>query len=201
MKKTSDTVKTKILLAALPHVAFDGWTDKVLARAAKSVGIKDGDLHTSFPGGALDLVLYFSDWADAEMLKKISGKKFSGLRVRDRVAAGVQARLEILGPHRQAVAKSLSFLAFPPRNIHLPKLVWATADKIWRAAGDTATDHNHYTKRILLSGVLTATVLHWLNDESVGFEKTRVFLDRRIDDAMKLGKLAGQVSGKFRKRG
>ena len=79
-----------------------------------------------------------------------------------------------------------------PRHLALPKMVWRTADAIWREAGDTATDHNHYTKRLLLSGVITSTTLYWLNDDSPGQEKTWEFLDARIDGAMKLGRGLGQ---------
>jgi ubiquinone biosynthesis protein COQ9 len=206
MKKARDTrdVPSKILAAALRDAAFDGWTDDMLHKAAKRAGVSEDAAHDAFPEGVLGLVLYFSEWADGEMLKKLPPKKLASMRVRDKVTAGVRARLEILGPHREAVAKSLSFLARPPRNIHLPKLVWRTADHIWRAAGDTATDYNHYTKRILLSGVLTATTLFWLNDDSDGREKTWDFLDSRIGEVLKIGQFVGQVAGraggKFRAR-
>ncbi len=104
------------------------------------------------------------------------------------------------GTGREAVRAALTFLALPPRNIHLPKCVWATADKIWRAAGDTATDYNHYTKRILLSGVLSATTLYWLNDDSAKKEKTWAFLDRRIDNVLKIGQGMNQVIGKLKNK-
>jgi ubiquinone biosynthesis protein COQ9 len=180
MEKASnlDPRKTKALLALLPAVPFDGW---------------DSAPDDVFPRGGLDAALYFSAWADAEMLKRLKGKNFVQLRTRDKIAQGVWARLDILAPHREAVRASLSTLGRPPRNIHLPKLVWNTADAIWRAAGDTATDYNHYTKRLLLAGVLTSTTLYWLNDDSTGFEKTRAFLDRRIDNVLKLGALIGKI--------
>jgi len=195
MKKVNDpdALRTRILTSALRDVPFDGWTDAVLAKAARENHAAAREL---FPQGVLDLVLFFSAWADAQMLKKMPKKKLDALRVRDRVGFGVRTRLEILSAHREAVSSSLSFLAKPPRNLHLPKIVWATADKIWRAGGDTATDYNHYTKRILLSGVLTSTTLCWLNDDSEGHEKTWAFLERRIDEVLKIG----QALGRFRRK-
>lgn len=180
MQKTrsSDARKTAALLKSLPHVPFDGWAHEA------------DDL---FPRGTLDLMLYFSAWADGEMLKKLGKKDLAGLRVRDKVTKGVRARLEALAPHKDAFGKALAYLAPPPRNIYLPKLVWKTADAIWRAAGDTATDYNHYTKRILLSGVLVSTSLYWLNDDSPRHEKTWAFLDRRIDNVLKIGAAAGKL--------
>lgn len=164
------TQKTKALLEALKNAPFDGW-----------------------PKDSLDLVLYFSAWADAETLKKLPAKKLQALRVRDRIALGVRTRLEILAPHREALRASLKFLKPPPRHLYLPRLVWNTADALWRAAGDTSTDYNHYTKRLLLSGVITATTLFWLNDDSRGFEKTWAFLDKRIDNVLKIGAALGRL--------
>jgi ubiquinone biosynthesis protein COQ9 len=186
MQKASDTLKTRILLTALRDVPFEGWTDAVLEKAARANNAAPEAL---FPRGALDLVLYFSGWADARIPP---AKKLEPLRVRDRVGTCVRARLEALAPHRQAVAKSLSFLG----PLRLPKLVWATAHEIWRASGDTATDYNHYTKRILLSGVLSATTLFWLNDDSAGHEKTWEFLDRRIAEVLKVGGALGRLKKK-----
>lgn len=177
--------KAAILLAALPNVAFDGWTEELLARAAKKTKT---DAKKYFPGGVCELVLYFSEWADTQMAAALHPKALKDLRIRDKVSLGVRERLEILTPYKEALRAALAYMAMPPRGLHLPKLVWDTADKIWWAAGDTATDYNHYTKRILLSGVLTSTTLYWLNDSSDDDEKTWQFLDRRIDNVMTVGK-------------
>lgn len=193
-KRASKTdLKSRILEAALPDVVFDGWSDELLARAAERLKISEDDVDEAFPGGPQDMVAYFSEWANARMLEKMTPAKLSKLRVRDKIAFGVRTRLEILAPHKQAVASALAFMAPPPRNLQLPKLVWKTADAIWRAAGDTATDYNHYTKRLLLSGVLTSTTLYWLNDKSGGDEKTWAFLDRRIDNVLKIGQALGKL--------
>ena len=189
----SDAFKTKFLLAALPDVPFDGWTDALMTRTAERLKAGNQKLQDAFPYGVTDLVSFFSEWATEETLKKMKGAKLDKMRVRDRITLGVRTRLEILGPHKQAVAAALSFLALPPRSFTLPKLVWRAADKIWWAAGDTSTDYNHYTKRALLSGVLTSTTLYWLNDTSKNNEQTWSFLDRRIEDVLKIGKKISQI--------
>lgn len=190
------SLKDRLLEAALPDVAFDGWSEELLARAQKKLGLDDDAVNEALPGGVADLVAHFSLWADARMLAKLPAKKLAELRIRDRVALCVRTRLEVLAPHKQAVASALSFCAPPPRSLQLPKAVWQTADAIWRACGDTSTDYNHYTKRILLSGVLTSTALYWLNDRSEGHEKSWAFLGRRIDNVLKLGMVIGKLKPK-----
>lgn len=191
-KKEKDR-KALVLEAALPGVAFDGWTEELLARAGSRLRLGEDGIAEIFPEGALGLVKYFSEWADEEMLARLPEKKLAPLKVRARVALAVRARLELLAPHKQAVSQALSFLAPPPRNIYLAKMVWKTADAIWRRAGDTATDFNHYTKRLLLAGVLTSTTLYWLNDRSAGHEKTWAFLDRRIGNVLAIGRRIGKI--------
>lgn len=189
-------LKNKFLLASLPDVPFDGWTDALMERTAKKLKFSPKKLRQMFPHGAEDLAVFFSEWATEETLKKFAKMKLDTMRVRDRITAGVRLRLEILAPYKPAVSSAMSFLSLPPRSLSLPRLVWHTADKIWWAAGDTATDYNHYTKRILLSGVLTSTTLYWLNDTSTDHRQTWDFLDRRIEDVLQIG----QKLSRFKKR-
>ncbi len=192
MAQTTDPFKTKFLLAALPDVPFDGWTTELMERTATRLKLSDGKLAAAFPDGIRDLVIYFSVWATEETLKKLKKMDLDSMRVRDRITAGVRTRLEILHPYKQAVSSALAFMALPPQNLLLPKQIWHTADRLWWAAGDTATDYNHYTKRLLLSGVLTSTTLYWLNDTSKNNELTWGFLDRRIENVLKIGQKMAQ---------
>jgi len=129
----------------------------------------------------------FSDWATDQALKTAPKEK----RTRDRVSNAVWRRLAALTPHKKGVAKMLTSLSFPPSTLG-PRLVWRIADRIWEASGDTSTDYNRYTKRLLLSGVISATTLYWLNDTSKGHVKTRAFLDARIENVLKVGQIVGR---------
>ncbi len=187
MSPTLDPMKTKFLLAALPDIPFDGWTEALMNRTAEKLKLPAAKVAQAFPAGVRDLAAYLFYWATDETLAKLKKKKMDKMRVRDRIRLGVQTRLEILAPYKPAVSSAIAYLTIPPRSLMMPKLVWHTADKIWWAAGDTATDYNHYTKRLLLSGVLTTTTFYWLNDTSKNHQKTWDFLDRRIEDVMKIG--------------
>jgi ubiquinone biosynthesis protein COQ9 len=194
MKKDQQT-RNSVVAQALRHVPFDGWSDATLQKAVKACKLSPATAAALFPHGAASLADAFGGWADDEMLKKLRDGKFSALRVRDKVETAVRTRLEVLDPHRDAVLKALKTPAFAPVA---PRSVWRTADAIWDAAGDTATDYNRYTKRILLSGVLTATTLYWLNDDSKGHAKTWAFLSKRIGNVLKLGQAISRVKAKVR---
>lgn len=192
-----DRMRAEILQAVLPHVAFDGWTETALLAGGRDLGLSPAQVLNAFPGGPAEAVEAFSDWADEEMLRRLGDLPLEEMRVRDRIAAGVRARLEALEPHREAVRRGLSFLALPP-NLNLGRrLLWRTADALWYAAGDRATDYNYYSKRLLLSGVFSTTLLHWLDDRSEGHADSWAFLERRIDEVLKVGGRLGKVMGRF----
>jgi ubiquinone biosynthesis protein COQ9 len=116
------------------------------------------------------------------------------MKVRDRIATAVLTRLEILRPQKEAARRAAAFLSLPP---HLPlatKLLYRTVDVMWRAAGDTSTDFNFYTKRAILAGVWSATLLRWFNDTSENEQATREFLAARIENVMTFEKFKAEVS-------
>lgn len=186
-------IKAKIIEAALPAVPFDGWTDDVLAQAARTAGYEADMVPSVFPGGVGSALTFFSSWIDARMMTALSHVRANDMRVRDKIAHAVMTRLEILAPYKEAERLAIAYWVRPLRKWEGAKLVWHTADAIWRWAGDESTDYNHYTKRVLLSGVITSTLLFWLNDDSAEQAETKAFLLRRIENAMGLGKIAAKL--------
>ena len=182
-----------LLLAALPHVPFDGWSVAALRAGARDIALGEEEALALFPRGGSDAVAAFSRWADRQMLAAIAGPEYAVLRVRDRIAAAIRARLAALALHREAVRGGLAVLAQPQHAALGLRLLYETVDTIWYAAGDTATDFNFYTKRLLLGGVLAATMLYWLDDRSPGSVDTHGFLDRRLADAMALPKIGKRL--------
>ena len=127
------------------------------------------------------------------MEDKLAHIDLSSMRVRDRVATGVMIRLREIEEHKEAVRKSLMYLASPMRSKLALKSLYNTVDMIWYAAGDQATDFNYYSKRFLLAGVYSATLLYWLDDHSEDSEATRAYLNRRLDQVMMIPKLKQKI--------
>lgn len=192
----------RLLEAALPHIAFDGWTRAAFEAGAEDAGLDPIEIGIAFrklPDDALD---HFADWADRAMLADIrADESFAQARVRDKIALGVRKRLDRLGPHRDATRRSVGLLSRPSRGPLAARLVWRTSDRLWNEAGDTATDFNHYSKRALLSAVFGSTTLYWLNDTSAGHEATWDFLSRRIETVLKIGGRAGRFVSRWASTG
>ena len=192
---THTALRDAVLEAGLTHIVFDGWTDRALRAGALDAGLEAGASVRAFPRGAPDAIAHLSDWADRRMLAALEAEadEFAGLRVRDKITRAVRVRLEILAPHREAVRRATTVLAMRGRAALSARLLYRTVDAMWRAAGDTSTDFNFYTKRGLLAGVQSATLLYWLGDNSDGHAATWGFLDRRIADVMRIGQAIGKA--------
>lgn len=188
-KADDRALRQRVLDSVLRQVAFDGWTKKALQAALTETGVEEGRAQLMFPQGIRDLLDLFETNADQAMLQAIERQHgFARLRVRDKVAFAVRKRLEYLTPHREALRRAMAWYALPS---HLPlafRRISVTVDLIWKQAGDQATDFNFYTKRFLLAGVIKATVLFWLSDDTQGAQASWEFLDRRIGEVLKLGK-------------
>jgi ubiquinone biosynthesis protein COQ9 len=177
------------LAEGLPmDAAFDGWTAQALSATAERMGVDADVARLAFPDGATQMIDAWFATVDAAMLEALPADTLAAMKIRERIAALVEARLAILYPHKEALRRAQAILALPGNTRKAVKLGWRAADVMWRAAGDTATDYNHYTKRTILGSVYAATLLVFVNDDSDDYENTRAFLARRIEGIMRFEK-------------
>ena len=185
--------RDRLLLAALPHITFDGWTDKAFLAGIADRGMEASDYRRFFPGGARDAIDHFSGWADRRMVANLADHALDELSIRKRVTLAVRLRFEALAPYREGVRRTLGLLALPPNVALGARCLYRTVDSMWHAIGDRSVDFNFYTKRALLAAVISTTTLYWLDDTTGDCEGSWAFLDRRIADVMKIPTLGARL--------
>ena len=188
MQAPIDPMLDQMLDAALPHVAFDGWSQATFDAAVRDTGLDPANARTICPRGAVDLAIAYHKRGDALMVAALGAADLRDMRFRDKVAHAIRLRLQAI-TDKEAVRRGTTLFALPHMAPDGAKLIWGTADAIWTALGDTSLDVNWYTKRLTLSGVYSAVVLFWLGDDSLDAQATDAFIDRRIDDVMRFEKL------------
>ncbi len=182
-----------LLDRALVQVPFDGWTLASLKAAATDLGYDWSLARRAFPRGVRDVIAVFEAEIDRRMVTAFDDLDLDALRIRDRIATAVRTRLELCAPHREACRRLVAYYALPGNAPAGFKAMYRSIDLMWRAAGDTATDFNFYTKRGLLAGVYGSTILFWFNDKSEGCTESWAFLDRRIAEVMEIQKARGRA--------
>ena len=177
------------------HAAFDGWSDAALVMAASELGVPPERARLAFKGGAVEMIDAWFGSIDLAMAAAFPPERIAATRIRDRIRELLLFRLEMVRPHREALRRAMAILAMPQNAALGARLAWRAADHIWRIAGDTATDLNHYTKRMTLIGVYGSTSLVLIDDDREDMAATRAFLDRRIEDVMRIEKAKARWRG------
>lgn len=203
MTDFSDLTLDELRIALAPDIAasaiFDGWNETALVAAAEMAGADLDVAKLAFPGARpMDMIAAWIASVDEAMAAEWPAERLATLKIRERIRTLVAFRLEAVAHIDEAVRRALAVMAQPQNVAQALKLGWQSADIMWRLAGDTATDYNHYTKRAILAGIYSATLAVFVNDDSEGKADTYAFLDRRIDGVMRFEKVKAQFLGRDR---
>ncbi len=197
MPDYSDMTLDELRLALAPEVAnsavFDGWTMDAVEMAAQMVDVDTDVARLAYKGGAMAMIEAWIAAVDAAMVAEMPPEKLATMKIRERIRALVQFRLDAIAGQEEALRRATAIMAMPQNVARSLKTAWHSADVMWRLAGDTATDYNHYTKRTLLAGIYGATLAVYADDESEGKADTAAFLDRRIEGVMRFEKAKAKL--------
>lgn len=195
MKQPASLNELRLLLAPAiaDAAAFDGWSDVAVRDAASAAGLDPAAASFAFSGGSMQMIEAWVQSVDAAMQAALPAEQIAQLKIRERIRILVQFRLDAIVHQKEALRRALSIMALPQNAPRTLALGWRSADAMWRLAGDTATDYNHYTKRMTLGSIYAATLAVYVNDSSDDHADTKAFLDRRIEGIMKFEKAKAQL--------
>jgi len=195
----ADLTLDELRLAMVGEVAsaaiFDGWSDAALDHAAQVAGVDRDVARLAYPGGAMDMISAWIASIDLAMVDALPPEKLAEMKIRERIRALITFRLEAVDGLEEALRRAMAIMAMPQNAPKSLRMGWKSADVMWRLAGDTATDYNHYTKRTMLAGIYTATLAVFIDDDSEDKASSYAFLDRRIDGVMKFEKTKAKWLG------
>ena len=190
-ENSTESAKSRVLAAALPHATFDGWSQATLQAALTDSNVAPALGKALFPRGGIDLAVAYHQAGDQAMRDALAAQDLSALRYTARVALAIRLRLQ--AADRELVRRGTALFSLPQHAPEGARLVWGTADAIWSALGDSSRDINWYTKRATLSAVYGATVLFWLGDQSEDSADTWAFLDRRLANVTQFEKTKAAI--------
>jgi len=194
-----EQLRRRLALAVGENAVFDGWTRAAVDSAAAQLGVDPTQARLAMPKTQAGMIDVYIQEVDRALDAWFTPERLAGMKIREKIRSLVWRRLEIQAPAREALRSAVAILAMP-QNVPLAlRIGWRTADLMWRIAGDTSTDFNHYTKRMTLGAVYGSTLVVWLDDQSEGQGDSAAFLDRRIDDVMQFEKWKAQWRGSERR--
>lgn len=188
-----EDLRLRLAPAIAEAAAFDGWKPAAVATAAAMQGVDPALAAFAFQDGPMQMISAWIARIDADMATTLPATQLGNLPIRERIRRLVQFRLDALVGKEEALRRALAIMAMPQNLRAATRLGWSSADAMWRLAGDTATDYNHYTKRLTLGSIYAATLAYFAQDTSDGHEETRAFLDRRIENVMQFEKAKAKL--------
>lgn len=195
----NDLTLDELRLVLAPEVAvaamFDGWSDAALVSAAEAKGVDPAVARLAFKGGSMDMIDAWVASVDARMDAAFADGRLDNMPIREKIRTLVWFRLQAIEGLEESLRRAMAIQAMPQNVAAALKQGWSSADKMWRLAGDTATDYNHYTKRAILGSIYGATLAVFVDDRSDDKEETAAFLDRRIEGVMKFEKAKAKWLG------
>lgn len=177
----ADEAEQRVLDEALRLAPKRGWTRLTARDAGRAAGLSDADVELLLPNGPADLAALLWRRHDAQGLDALAARDPVTMKIRERIAAGVEARLDAAFQDEAALRRVSGFLALPTNLGLAGRLAWESADALWRWAGDVSADENHYSKRMILAGILTGAAAIRLRS---GREAALDFTARRIENVM-----------------
>ena len=188
-----EALRIDLATALADAAAFDGWTPLAVRNSAAAAGVNPDSAQYAFAGGAMAMIEAWVHGVDAAMAAALPAEQLAKLKIRERIRTLVQFRLDAIAHQKEALRRALAIMAMPQNLPRALRLGWHSADAMWRLAGDTATDYNHYTKRLTLGSIYAATLAVYVDDTSPDHQQTKAFLDRRIEGIMKFEKAKARL--------
>lgn len=187
----AEAAEQRVLDEALKLAPHEGWTRRMGLMAGRAAGLSEGETELLIPHGPADLAALLCRRHDRQALAALKAVDPAGLKIRERIRAALEARLDAAAQDEPAERRVAGWLALPPNAALAARLAWQSADALWRWAGDEATDENHYSKRALLAGILTGALAIRLTS---GRAEALAFVDRRIEDVMRFEAFKAKAS-------
>ena len=197
---TLEALRLQLAPAIADAAVFDGWSKEAVLQAADMTGVDRELAAFAFRDGPMAMITAWVHHVDAQMAQAEPAETHKTLSIRERIRRLVMARLDAVAGREEALSRALAIMALPQNLAASAKLGWRSADAMWRLAGDTATDYNHYTKRAILAGIYAATLNVFARDKSENKAETRAFLDRRIEGIIRFEKTKAQFIRKPEER-
>ena len=205
MKKKISNYSEKLVLGMLLNIPFDGLQWEALYRAAEDLKIYKNpltnenkiELKNFFENDLVNTIKAFNDYLDDKMEDSFSKTKKNKQRTPEKIKSLILNRISASLDFKDGIVSSLGFMSLPQNSKPSLKMLYNTCDRIWRVSGDQSTDFSFYTKRLILSGVYSSTLMYWIQDDTGDLKNTEDFLNRRLEDVLKIGK-AKQFSSKLK---
>lgn len=186
--------ESRLAKAVAGYVPQLGLNRMSVEAGARRLGISEGERDLIAPHGAADIAAILWREHDTVLLSPETAESLAGMKIREKIGFLLNSRLDAAAVDEQLARRLMGYFALPHHAALYHRLLWETADIIWRLAGDTALDENHYSKRMIVSGIITTALMSRLSvGGSLGRDAQLEQIDRNIEQVMQFEKFKAKL--------
>lgn len=198
--------KQKILKEFLKIAQKTTISDEILQKSLKNCQIEEKYQKIIFENGVLSLLEFYIEEIIEKMQQEITKQvDFNNFKIRDKVRFALYNIFEQQNPK---IAAKIQEFYLNPANLCQKQgakpaiLAFKNAiklsDAIWGSIGDSSTDFNYYSKRLILAKIIITTFQYFTKEKDQKITKTKQIIDQEIAKIMKFEKFKAKTKENFR---
>ena len=195
MKKNQNNYLLKkrfeVLKFAKIVVLEKGLTNNSLENISKKYGLDINEIELLFPEGNNDLIKFALEQLNNELEEYCRKIDLIRLPVHKRIRKVLLSKIYLMNKNKLFYRKIFLNLLVPKKNFSLSSQLYNSVDQIWFIAGDSSTDFNFYTKRVILSVIYSRIMLFFFNNNNQ--EGLENILDESLQRVSKIPEIKSKL--------
>ena len=195
MKKNQNNYLLKkrleILKFAKVFVSEKGLTHNILEKISKKYGLDINESELLFPEGNNELIKFTLEQLNNELEEYCRQIDLIRLPVHKRIRKVLLSKIYLMNKNKLFYKSIFLNLLIPKKKFSLPVQLYKSVDQIWFIAGDSSTDFNFYTKRVILSVIYSRIMLFFFNNNNQ--EELENILDESLLKVSKIPQIKSKL--------
>ena len=195
MKKSHNNYLLKkrleVLKFAKIFISEKGLNKNSLENISKRYGLNINEIELLFPEGNIDLIKFTLEKLNKELEEYCKKIDLIRLPVHKRSKKVLLSKISLMNKNKLFYRSIFLNLLIPKKNFSLSNQLYKSVDQIWFIAGDSSTDFNFYTKRLILSGIYSRVILFFFNNNNQ--EELENILDESLKRVSKIPEIKSKL--------
>ena len=195
MKKSHNNYLLKKRLEVLKYakifISEKGLNKNSLENISKRYGLDINEIELLFPEGNIDLIKFTLEQLNKELEEYCKKIDLIRLPVHKRIKKVLLSKISLMNKNKLFYRSIFLNLLIPKKNFSLSNQIYNSVDQIWFIAGDSSTDFNFYTKRLILSGIYSRVILFFFNNNKQ--EELEYILDESLKRVSKIPEIKSKL--------
>ena len=195
MKKSENnyllTKRQVVLRFAKKFVSENGLTKNCLENISKKYGLNTDETDLLFPQGNIDLIKFALEQLNNDLEVYCRQIDLIRLPIHKRIREVLLSKISLMNKDKPFYRSIFLNSLIPKKNFSLSSQLYNSVDQLWFIAGDSSTDFNFYTKRLILSGIYSRVMLFFFNNNNQ--EELENILDESLKRVSKIPEIKSKL--------